>query len=49
MRYRVVRGDEFTRSADDGRLEPPRPSDMDEYGPMKLHPTMDEDGTLTYD
>jgi Family of unknown function (DUF5954) len=27
VRYRVVRGDEFTRSADDGRLEPPRPTD----------------------
>lgn len=29
--------------------ETPRPSDVDEYGPLKRHPTMGEDGTLTHD
>jgi hypothetical protein len=46
--FRICRIERLLRMGPDGP-EPPRPSDIDEYGPMKLHPTMDEDGTLTYD
>ncbi|MER6121327.1 DUF5954 family protein [Streptomyces sp. NPDC001795] len=45
---RICRVERLLRMGPDGP-EPPRPSDIDEYGPMKLHPTMDEDGNLTYD
>ncbi|GAA3786619.1 hypothetical protein GCM10022403_021700 [Streptomyces coacervatus] len=46
--FRICRVERVLRMGPDGP-ETPRPSDVDEYGPMKMHPTMDEDGTLTYD
>ncbi|WP_030778110.1 DUF5954 family protein [Streptomyces sp. NRRL S-920] len=46
--YRICRTERLVRVGPDGP-EPPRPSDVDSYGPMKMHPTMDEDGTLHYD
>ncbi|QDY77196.1 DUF5954 family protein [Streptomyces qinzhouensis] len=46
--YRVCRIERAVRCGPDGP-EPPRPSDLDSWGPMKLHPTMDDDGTLHYD
>ncbi|MGP3949637.1 DUF5954 family protein [Streptomyces sp. 7N604] len=46
--FRICRIGRMVRCGPDGP-EPPRPSDQDDYGPMKLHPTMDEDGTLHYD
>lgn len=45
--YRICRVERMIRFGPDGP-EPPRPSDVDEYGPMKLHPTMHEDGSLHY-
>ncbi|MFD5859366.1 DUF5954 family protein [Streptomyces chartreusis] len=32
-----------------GGPEPVRPSDVDEYGPMKIHPTLLPDGTVVFD
>ncbi|MGQ4511506.1 DUF5954 family protein [Streptomyces sp. DW26H14] len=46
--YRICRIERLVRTGPEGP-EPPRRSDHDEYGPMKLHPTMDEDGTLHFD
>ncbi|MGV9885205.1 DUF5954 family protein [Streptomyces sp. NPDC003006] len=46
--YRICRTERLVRVGPDGP-ERPRPSDLDSYGPMKMHPTMDEDGTLHYD
>lgn len=46
--YRVCRIERALRCGPDGP-EPPRPSDPDGWGPMKLHPTMDDDGTLRHD
>ncbi|MDN0197235.1 DUF5954 family protein [Streptomyces sp. S.PNR 29] len=46
--FRICRTERMLRMGPDGP-EPPRPSDIDEYGPMKIHPTMDEDGTITYE
>ncbi|KUO19224.1 DUF5954 family protein [Streptomyces dysideae] len=46
--FRICRVERILRTGPDGP-ETPRPSDIDEYGPMKMHPTMDEDGNLTYD
>jgi len=46
--FRICRVERMVRMGAEGP-ETPRPSDVDEYGPMKMHPTMDEDGTLTYD
>lgn len=46
--FRICRIERMLRMGPDGP-ETPRPSDIDEYGPMKMHPTMDEDGTLTYE
>ncbi|MEU9607680.1 DUF5954 family protein [Streptomyces sp. NPDC048057] len=43
--FRVCRIERAIRYGPDGP-EPPRPSDADHWGPMKLHPTMDDDGTL---
>ncbi|GAA3930811.1 hypothetical protein GCM10022244_44720 [Streptomyces gulbargensis] len=43
--FRIFRAERMVRFGPDGP-EGPRPSDVDEYGPPKLHPTMDEDGTL---
>ncbi|GAA1175592.1 hypothetical protein GCM10009654_35980 [Streptomyces hebeiensis] len=45
--YRICRIERMVRLGPDGP-EPPRPSDHDEYGPMKMHPTMDADGTIHY-
>ncbi|MEV6167179.1 DUF5954 family protein [Streptomyces sp. NPDC051954] len=46
--YRIMRIERLVRIGPDGP-EPPRPSDQDSYGPMKLHPTMDENGTVHHD
>ncbi|MFF4352745.1 DUF5954 family protein [Streptomyces sp. NPDC001530] len=46
--FRICRIERTARFGPDGP-EPPRPSDLDDYGPMKMHPTMDEDGTLHYE
>ncbi|AZM56415.1 hypothetical protein DMA15_30720 [Streptomyces sp. WAC 01529] len=46
--YRICRTERLVRVGPDGP-EPPRPSDVDSYGPMKMHPTMDEDGRLLPD
>jgi uncharacterized protein DUF5954 len=46
--YRIMRIERLVRIGPDGP-EPPRPSDQDAYGPMKLHPTMDENGTVHHD
>ena len=43
--FRICRIERMVRSGRDGP-EQPRPSDLDEYGPMKMHPTMDEHGTI---
>jgi hypothetical protein len=45
--FRICRVERMLRMGPDGP-ECPRPSDVDEYGPMKMHPTMDEDGTIHY-
>ncbi|GAA5045500.1 DUF5954 family protein [Streptomyces similanensis] len=45
--FRICRVERMVRTGPDGP-EPARPSDVDEYGPMKMHPTMDEDGTITH-
>ncbi|KPI17623.1 hypothetical protein OK074_1644 [Actinobacteria bacterium OK074] len=45
--FRICRVERLMRSGPDGP-EPPRPSDHDDQGPMKMHPTMDEHGTLHY-
>jgi hypothetical protein len=45
---RICRVERLLRMGPDGP-ETPRPSDFDEYGPMKLHPTMAEYGTLSYE
>ncbi|QKW07237.1 hypothetical protein HUT18_13385 [Streptomyces sp. NA04227] len=46
--FRICRIERLVRVGPDGP-ETPRPSDQDSYGPMKMHPTMDEDGTIHYD
>jgi hypothetical protein len=46
--FRICRIERMLRTGPDGP-ETPRPSDVDEYGPMKLHPTMDEEGAITYE
>ncbi|MFI8960826.1 DUF5954 family protein [Streptomyces sp. NPDC053493] len=46
--FRICRVERLVRFGPDGP-EGPRPSDVDEYGPQKLHPRMDEDGTLHYE
>ncbi|MEV0634364.1 DUF5954 family protein [Streptomyces sp. NPDC050619] len=46
--FRICRVERMLRMGPDGP-EPPRSSDLDEYGPMKIHPSMDEDGTITYE
>ncbi|WBB60813.1 DUF5954 family protein [Streptomyces sp. WMMC500] len=47
-RFVIVRVERTMRIGADGP-ETPRSSDVDEYGPSKIHPTMDADGTITYD
>ncbi|MEU3963082.1 DUF5954 family protein [Streptomyces buecherae] len=46
--YRICRIERLIRCGPDGP-EPPRRTDVDGYGPMKLHPTMDEDGNMHHD
>ncbi|MFJ5610699.1 DUF5954 family protein [Streptomyces sp. NPDC093221] len=46
--FSVARVARLIRVGADGP-EPPRPSDVDPYGPSKIHPTMDEHGNITYD
>jgi hypothetical protein len=46
--FRICRIERLVRFGPDGP-EMPRPSDLDDYGPMKMHPTMDEDGTIHHD
>ncbi|MFJ4871566.1 DUF5954 family protein [Streptomyces sp. NPDC088757] len=46
--FRICRVERMVRFGPDGP-EGPRPSDIDEYGPTKMHPRMDEDGTLHYE
>ncbi|MFI7409398.1 DUF5954 family protein [Streptomyces sp. NPDC049627] len=46
--FRICRVERMVRMGPDGP-EPPRPSDVDEYGPMKIHPTLLEDGTVVFD
>ncbi|NEA97928.1 DUF5954 family protein [Streptomyces sp. SID13726] len=43
--FRICRVERVLRTGPEGP-ETPRPSDVDEYGPMKMHPTMDENGTI---
>jgi hypothetical protein len=45
--FRICRVERILRTGPKGP-ESPRPSDVDAYGPMKLHPRMSEDGTLTH-
>ncbi|QOV34764.1 hypothetical protein IM697_32370 [Streptomyces ferrugineus] len=46
--FRVCRVERMLRMGPDGP-ETPRPSDVDEYGPMKIHPTLLPDGTVVFD
>ncbi|GAA3793842.1 hypothetical protein GCM10023083_31530 [Streptomyces phyllanthi] len=46
--FRICRVERMLRMGPDGP-ESPRPSDVDDYGPMKLHPTMHEDGTIIHE
>lgn len=46
--FYVVRVGRVVRIGADGP-ELPRLSDVDPYGPSKMHPTMDEHGNITYD
>lgn len=43
--FRICRIARLVRTGPDGP-EAPRPSDQDGYGPMKMHPTMNDDGTI---
>ncbi|KMS73283.1 LigA protein [Streptomyces viridochromogenes] len=46
--FRICRAERLLRMGPDGP-EIPRPSDVDEYGPMKIHPTLLDDGTVVHD
>ncbi|MET9830237.1 DUF5954 family protein [Streptomyces sp. NPDC006385] len=46
--FRVCRAERMLRMGPDGP-ETPRPSDVDEYGPMRIHPTLLDDGTVVHD
>ncbi|MEU8852595.1 DUF5954 family protein [Streptomyces sp. NPDC048564] len=46
--FRICRAGRLVRTGPDGP-EPPRPSDVDEYGPVKIHPALLEDGTIIHD
>ncbi|MFD9908914.1 DUF5954 family protein [Streptomyces sp. NPDC059063] len=46
--FRICRVERMVRVGPGGP-EPARPSDVETTEPMKLHPTMDEDGTIHYD
>ncbi|MFF0750034.1 DUF5954 family protein [Streptomyces sp. NPDC004267] len=45
--FRIFRIERMVRFGPDGP-EGPRTSDVDDSEPMKMHPTMDEDGTIHY-
>ncbi|MCT2591781.1 DUF5954 family protein [Streptomyces sp. N2-109] len=45
--FEIVRVERMLRIGPDGP-ERPRPSDVDEIEPMKMHPTMDEHGKITH-
>ncbi|CAM5561824.1 hypothetical protein SCALM49S_03539 [Streptomyces californicus] len=47
-RFDLVRVERMVRIGPNGP-ETPRPADVDEYEPSKMHPTMDEHGVITYD
>ncbi|MFF5974410.1 DUF5954 family protein [Streptomyces sp. NPDC012769] len=46
--FRICRIERLVRFGPDGP-ETPRPSDVDDYGPMKMHPTMDENGEVHFE
>ncbi|GAQ56309.1 DUF5954 family protein [Streptomyces acidiscabies] len=46
--FRVCRVERVVRMGPDGP-ETPRPSDVDQYGPSKMHPTLLEDGTVIHE
>lgn len=46
-RFEVVRVERVMRIGPDGP-EKSRPSDVDDYGPSRIHPVMDEEGNLTH-
>ncbi|MGW6734127.1 DUF5954 family protein [Streptomyces sp. NPDC055013] len=46
--FGICRGGRLIRVGPDGRRRPPRQSDVDEYDPMKIHPTPWEDGTIIH-
>ncbi|WP_418955484.1 DUF5954 family protein [Streptomyces tritici] len=46
--YRIVRTRRLLRWGPDGP-EGPRPSDVADHGPERLHPVLDEDGTVHFD
>jgi len=46
--FRVCRVERVVRMGPDGP-ETPRPSDVDRYGPSKMHPTLLEDGTVVHE
>lgn len=46
--FRICRAERLLRMGPDGP-ETPRHSDIDEYGPMKIHPTLLDDGTVIHD
>lgn len=45
--FQVVRVERMVRIGPDGP-EPPRPSDVDQNTPMRIHPVMDEDGNIVH-
>lgn len=47
-RFRLCRVDRMLRTGPDGP-EPPRPSDHDEYGPVPIHPRLDEHGVIAHE
>ncbi|KUM76043.1 DUF5954 family protein [Streptomyces curacoi] len=46
--FRICRVERMVRMGPDGP-ETPRPSDVDEYGPMRIHPTLLDDGTVVFE
>ncbi|WP_404949941.1 DUF5954 family protein [Streptomyces sp. ARC12] len=46
-RFEVIRVERVMRIGPDGP-EKPRPSDVDDYGPSRIHPVMDAEGNITY-
>jgi len=46
--FRICRVERMLRTGPEGP-EMPRPSDVDEYGPMKMHPSLDENGAIVHE